>query len=218
MKRILFCAVVLIMSATACKKDPSQLSFSLENLTRLINRSQDYIKHASPGDIYITEDEYLVFKLLNEIDGMSIAYLYYGFEDSKSSYIDIIPNQVDNLDYAKLFMTLSEDEIGTASLYYLKYLDDNSESQTETFSTMTELWAFVSSESLTASEIEDVTGYYLYGDYIILAGGYYYIGTSDSYFQPVLEVAEYSSLTSGINSRDLIKEAFSKGLNFKLAK
>jgi len=218
MKKILFCAVLLFLSATACEKDPAQLSFSIENLTKLINRSPDYIKHASPGDIFTNEDEYLIFKILNKIDGMNVAFIFYGFEDNKATEIDIIPNQVDNLNYAKTLMTLAEDELGSTSMYYLQYLDANSESQSKEFTTFTALWDFVWSESLSASEIEKILGGYVLGDYIILAGGYYYIGSTDSYFQPLLEITEYSSPTGMNNSNELLKDVFNNGLYLKSVK
>jgi len=210
--------MLLVFSATACKKDPSQLSFSLENLTKLINRSPDYIKHASPGEIYTIKDEYLIFKIFNEIDGMNLAYLFYGFEDNKATEIDILPSQVDNLDYAKLFMTFAEDELGSSSLFHLEYLDDNSESQSEDFDTMADLWDFISGESLSASEVENIIGYYRYNDYVILAGGFYYIGSSSSYFQPLIEISEYSSTVGKSNSKELMKDAFSNVMYFKTAK
>ncbi len=218
MKKILFCAVLLVLSVTACKKDPSQLSFSLENLTKLVNRSPDYIKHASPGDIKSVEDDYLVFNLFNEIDGMNIAYLFYGFEDNKATEIDIIPNQVDNLDYAKLFMTLAENELGSYLMYHLEYLNDNSESQTKEFTSFQGLWDFVSSESLSASEIEEIIGYYVIDKYVILAGGFYYIGSSSSYFQPLLEVVEATTVTGSKNSDELLKNTFDKGLYLRAVK
>lgn len=207
-----------MLSFSACKKDPSQLSFSLKNLTKLIDRSPEYINQVSPGEISTTQTDYLVFKLLNEIEGIDIAYILYSLENEKTTYIDIFPNQVDNLDYSKALMTLAENELGTAAEYNLEYLNANSETQTKTFDTMTELWAFVSSESLTPSDVESIIGYYTYGDCDILAGGYYYIGSTDSYFQPAIEISKTSASKAGNESIRLSMERFNRGTSFEPVK
>jgi|WetSurMetagenome_2_1015567.scaffolds.fasta_scaffold48342_3 hypothetical protein len=214
MKKILFFAAIIILTVTACKDDgPSQITFSLENLTKLVEKSASYIKKASPGDIYITQDTYLYFKLKEVIEGFDVAYLYYNIESKKCNYIIVLPNEVDVLSDAETLMNLADTEMGDASYYYLSYYDANSVNQEEYFDSLTELWAFISSESLDTSTIENVTSLYHYNDYYIMSGGYYYTSTSDSYFQPVIEIGLYSDLAgklddSGKLSKNAMKQLF----------
>ena len=121
MKKVFLLAIIILLSATSCRdKEPDQISFSLKNLTTLLSRSGGYIEKASPGDISANEDEYLAFKIYNEISGIDVAMIFYALENDKSQSIEIFTETVNSFTISEKLITLADNELGASTSYYLE--------------------------------------------------------------------------------------------------
>jgi hypothetical protein len=194
MKKFSLFFVILLFSFTGCKKESSQVSFSLTNLTTFLGKTSDYISNASPGEMDREEDDYLYFILEDEIEGIDDVYIYYNLDSySECDFIDIGSNYLNSLDDADTLLNLTEDEFGTAEDYYLSYYDDSSVLQEYGFDTKNELLTCKDTAGVNLNNIDQVFGLYHYNKYYILAGGYY----SDTYscFFSLIEIGYYDDLS-----------------------
>jgi hypothetical protein len=188
MKKYLLLTLSLLIVLSACnKKDDkvSPVSFSYKNLSTLIGRSESHVNDASPGNFveYYKNTAYSYYEFLydglTEIGDINIDY---HFIDSKCDYIFIYPSS-EELAVAHKLIERAEAEFGVAEEYKLLYDD-----ATYTFDTYAALVTIINENSLTVSDIEELNAYYLYKDYLISAGGYWY----NDYFWPYVGIEVYN--------------------------
>jgi hypothetical protein len=198
MKKLFLFGAIIIFSITACKKDKNtQISFSIKNMTTLINESSDFIKSASPGELkeYNETGKYMYFYLENGIEGIDEAYLYYQLDYGDCIFIDIMSNYLNKFDDAKKFMAMADSELGTADYYTLSYLIDSATVQEVKRATSDSIWNYADSAGVTAENINEIYGFYHYDKYYVLAGGYY--DTTSYGFLSILEIGRYGDLKKG---------------------
>lgn len=219
MKKVFLLAIIILLSATSCRdKEPDQISFSLKNLTTLLSRSGGYIEKASPGDISANEDEYLAFKIYNEISGIDVAMIFYALENDKSQSIEIFTETVNSFTISEKLITLADNELGASTSYYLEYYDANSELQEKNFASASSMWTFISANSVSVGDVETMAALYLYGDYYVMAGGYHYTGNTTEYYFPLLEIGLKSDITMKQKSVTMGKTGFCHFKNINLVK
>jgi len=198
MKKVSFCLLALFLILSSCEKDKvTQLSFSLKNLSSLLDKSSDHVKKASPGDLYLNETDYTIYKITGAISGMDKNYLYYNFVDDRCDYVIILPEGSNSLPDSELFMNLAETEIGEAEGYYVAYYDAQLQSQEEEFSSLDELWTFIDVEGITVDKVDELLGMYFYEDFYIMAGGFYEQTSKD--FQSMIQIGKQEDLTGKKN-------------------
>lgn len=187
MNKILVVAFALIIAVSGCKKDSDRISFSVKNLTTLLEKPDGYIEKTSPGTPLMSNEEYITFKLENKIEGIDNAVLYYGLKDATSYYIDVLPDRKNEISDAEKLIALAENEFDRGS-YYMYYYDGSSQLVKKDFFTLSEMSSFISDQALTAENVREVVGLFEYGKYSIFAGGIKSPVKSDSQFMPILEI------------------------------
>jgi len=194
MKKLLFYTIILIISILSCEKDKvTQLTFSLKNLTTLIDKSSDHIKKASPGEIYLNEEDYIIFGMQDAIGGIDNVYLYYNLIEDQCNTILIFPEDFDILSDAEGFMNLAETEIGEAEGYYISYYDAELINKEEEFVTLDELWALVTNDGITVDKMDEIMGLYFYNDFYFMAGGFY--DGNYEHFQSMIQIGRQEDLS-----------------------
>jgi|GEM_PF-1423766 hypothetical protein len=187
MKKLLIALCMVFLVFSGCQKDKDeidQLTFTLTNMTTLINKSPGYIKEASPGvyDEDNSESDFLVFTY-DEIATLGDLLLGYSITSDKCDDI-IMLAESEELDAVDYLMSMAEDEFGTGELYGLSYYDEDEVLQEQTFSSYDDLWLYVDDYLITEANIETILAGYTYEGFIILTGGIMLEG----FFWPMVDI------------------------------
>ena len=194
MKKVLVFTFAILIAGFSCNKEPDRLSFSVKNLTTLMEKSNGCIEKTSPGTPLFSNDEYISFRLENEIEGIDGATLYYGLKDAASYYIDVLPDRKNEISDAEKLIALAENEFNRGS-YFIYYYDGSSLLQKKDFFTLSEMSSYISAESMAAEDIKVIAGVFSYGKYSVFAGGSNSGGKSVSGFTPILEITVIKFVT-----------------------
>jgi hypothetical protein len=197
---ILFAAVVFV----SCSKDDKvkQLPFGLAEISTLINKSEDHVTKASPGELNTSSsnDTAAFYEYAYEgISDFGKFYMDYFFKRGRCLSI-LMGTSVQNLDNAYLLVEMAEDDFGTGEEFDLYIGEDD-----YTFDTYAEMQQFITQNSIADADIDEIDAFYLYGKNLIVVGGF----RPGIVFIPLVSVEEYEGVkksTAHIRLRDLMKD------------
>ncbi len=193
-KNTLLYAGIIAVMLSSCHKDEekiTQIDLTLKNLLTLLDKSSDYIMQASPGVLDEAGDDYMYFYVEDAIENIDEAYLYYDFSDGRCRYMVIVSNKLNSLVDARFLMDMTENEIGDG-YYYLSYDESDSVTLEDEYESFDALWEYIDTNNVIVENVNEVSAYYLYGDYYFISGGVAY--PEEDFFMPMLEIGYYDDL------------------------
>jgi hypothetical protein len=205
MKKQLSLLFISLLLFSACGDDEDeidQLHFSFKNEASLIGKLTSYIKSASPGTIMsqYTTDTTLYF-LYDESTTLGDLELFYNLESKKCNGVGIY-SYTETLTASYSMILQADSELGTAYGYVLVYTDSESNADTTFFDTLSDMQAYISANSIAATNITYLAGYYPTDEYDYYAGGL--TDESTSTYWPFTEIypkdgSKKSAPSSAIN-------------------
>ena len=188
MKKCSWLLGLILIVFSGCNKDDetvSQLSFSFANMTSLLDQSGSKIKQASPGTFY-RYIEYVDYSLytyvFDEITVLgSLAITYHMLDDACDDILMFTESP--ELAKAQELMLIAYNELGEAGVYVLDFIQDSTVYEIN-FYTYSSLWAYITDNSLTVEDIDQVYSVYAYDKNTTYAGGFW----QDGEFWPFAEI------------------------------
>ena len=188
MKKRAWLLGLIIIVLAGCNDDEeevAQISFSFPNMIGLLGHSGSYLKQASPGSFYqyVERVDYSYYTyIFDEITVLgSLAITYYLTDDECDDIMMF--TESDELAKAQELMLIANQELGEASEYVLDFYEDTTLYEI-VFYTYTNLWAYITDNSLTVEDIDNLFAAYYFENNTTYAGGFW----QDGEFWPFAEI------------------------------